>query len=223
MAEFSDSIYLQIKSRPFRFSAYLIIVAAIGVPGISPAADNGQGPSMIIAAAEEATQADALVGECKYDDAEHWMKEAAKAAKEARSDNPLERDVAGSVVGQMSVRLDEFRRQRKVWDRAAADARQFLTENRPETARSVIDQAAPPKCDSRFAELRAEIASRNAQARALVGKGDAQAQRYPRTALIYYIEALRIDPDLPGLREKLVDVERRNPGYCTSCTARVSE
>jgi hypothetical protein len=172
---------------------------------------------MIIAAAEEAAQADALIGECRYDDAEHWIKEAAKAAREARSDNPLERDVAGIAVGQMAVKLDSFQRQRKTWDRAATEVRRLLAENRLEMARMLLDQAAPPSCDPRFAGLHAEIASRTGQAAAWVSKGDEQASRYPRTAQGFYAQAQSIDPDRPGLREKLLDVERRIPGFCSDC------
>ena len=48
---------------------------------------------MVIAAAEEATHADALIGECRYDEAEHWISEAVRTARDTRSDNELVRDV----------------------------------------------------------------------------------------------------------------------------------
>src|SRR5580693_3612758 len=85
-----------------------VIVVLLALPGLSYGASNGQGPSMVIAAAEEAAQADTLIGECRYDDAEQWIKEAARIARDTRSDNPLERDVAGSAYGQMTVKLKEF-------------------------------------------------------------------------------------------------------------------
>ncbi len=177
---------------------------------------------MLIAAAEEAAQADGLIAECRYDDAEHWIREALKAARGVRSDSQLERDVAGIAVGQMAVKLDTFKRQRKTWDIAAPEVRRLLAENRPEAARTALDQAAPPACDSRFTELRAEIASRSGRAAAWVSKGDQQAVRFPKTARSYYIEAQSIDPDLPGLHEKLLDVEKRIPGFCANCAPQKS-
>jgi hypothetical protein len=175
---------------------------------------------MIIAAATEAAHADALIGECRFDDAEHWIKEAVRLAKDARSNNPLERDVAGSAVGQMNIKLDEFRERRKTWDHAAADAGRLLAENHPGRADALLKQAAVPPCDQRFVELRAEIASHSQRATELIRKGDEQAVRYPRTAHDYYTEAAAIDPDQPGLSDKLFDTERRIPGYCANCVTR---
>src|ERR1035437_1528697 len=100
-----------------------LMVVFLGLPVPSPGADSGQGPSMVIAAAEEAAHADAVIGECRYDDAEHWIQEAIRTARDTRSENALVRDVAGSAVGQMNIKLEDFRRQRKAWDRALTDAR----------------------------------------------------------------------------------------------------
>jgi hypothetical protein len=172
---------------------------------------------MIIAAAQEAAHADSLIGECKYDEAEHWIKEAARLAKDTRSDNALERDVAGSALGQMNIKLDEFRRQRKEWDRAVSDARHLLAANHLSLARQRIDQAAAPACDPRFAELRNQIASQDQRVTDLVRRGDDQARRYPRTARDFYLEAAAMDPDRPGLQQKLLDVDKRIPGYCSGC------
>ncbi len=172
---------------------------------------------MLIAAAQEAAHADSLIGECKYDDAEHWIKDAARLAKETRSDNALERDVAGSALGQMNIKLDEFRRQRKDWDHAVSDARHLLATNHPSLARQRIDQAAAPACDPRFAELRNQITSEEQQVTDLVRRGDDQAHRYPKTARDFYLEAAAMDPDRPGLQQKLLDVDRRIPGYCSGC------
>ncbi len=182
------------------------------------AADDGRGPSMIVAAAQEAAEADSLVAACRYDEAEHWMKEAAKSAREARSNNPLERDVAGIAMAQMAVRLESFQRQRKTWDTAAKEVRRLLEDNHPEMARALLDQAAPPACDTRFTQLRAEITSRTSAAEAWISKGDEQAVRYPRTARSFYSQAQTIDPDHPGLKEKLLDVQRRIPDFCTTCS-----
>ena len=175
---------------------------------------------MIIAAAEEAAHADTLIGECRFDDAEHWIKEAVRLAKDARSNNALERDVAGSALGQMNIKLEEFRRQRKIWDRAGADAGRLLAENHPGRAGALLKQAGVPVCDQRFAELRAKIASQSQRATELIRKGDDQATRYPRTAYDYYAEAAAIDPDQPGLQQKLFDTERRIPRYCANCVTR---
>ena len=191
-----------------RFRLTLLFVA---LSAIAQAADNSQGPSMLIAAAEEAAHADTMIGECRYDDAERWIKEALGAAKDARSQNSLERDVAGSAFGQMTIKLEDFRRQRKAWDRAVADARHLLDANHLELARKHLDQAGAPSCDERFTALRSEIASRSQRATDLVRQGDGQAQRYPRTAQGFYAQAQTIDPDRPGLEEKLLDVERRIP------------
>jgi hypothetical protein len=196
----------------------ILITLLLWLPVLSPAAENGQGPSMLIAAAEEAAHADVLIGECRYDDAEHWIKEAARAARDARSQNALERDVAGSALGQMTIKLDEFHRQRKAWDRALADARHLLDGNHPEMAGARLDQAAAPACDQRFSAIRSEIASHNRRVTELIRLGDGQAFRYPRTAQIYYLQARVMDPDRPGLQQKLADVERRIPGACTGCT-----
>ncbi len=172
---------------------------------------------MLIAAAEEASHADALIGECRYDEAEHWIKEAMHSAKDARSQNALERDIAGSSLGQMTVKLDEFKHQRKAWDHAATEIRRLLDANRPQQAKAVLDQVKPPACDARFTGLRSEIASRNQHAAELVRMGDAQAARYPRSAQVYYLQARMIDPDRPGLDQKLMDVQRRIPGACQGC------
>ena len=198
---------------------YLIVVLT-ALPVLSRGGDNPPGPSMLIAAAQEAAHADTLIGECRYDDAEHWIKEAARLAKETRSDNALERDIAGSALGQMNIKLDEFRRQRKDWDHAAADARHLLATNHLSLARQRIERAAAPACDLRFAELRNQIVIQEKQVTDLVRRGDDQARQYPRTARDFYLEAAAIDPDRPGLQQKLLDVDRRIPGYCSGCMSR---
>ena len=194
-----------------------LAVVLIALPGLSRAGDNPTGPSMLIAAAQEAAHADTLIAECRYDDAEHWIKEAARLAKDTRSDNALERDVAGGALGQMNIKLDEFRRQRKDWDHAVSDARHLLATNHPSLARQRIDQAAAPSCDPRFAELRNQITSEEKQVTDLVRRGDDQARSYPRSARDFYLEAAAMDPDRPGLQQKLLDVDRRIPGYCSGC------
>ena len=200
-------------------STVCLLAALTFSPG-AKAEEKGRGPSMIIAAAQEAAEADGMIAECRYDEAEHWIKEATKAAKEARSDSPLERDIAGIAVGQMAVKLESFQRQRKAWDRAATEVRRLLAENHPEAARRVLDEVEPPPCDPRFRELRSEVGTRNGQAAAWVSKGDEQAVRFPRTARSYYAQAQSIDPDWPGLREKLLDVERRIPDFCADCATK---
>jgi hypothetical protein len=182
-----------------------------------PAAGNERGPDMVIAAAEEAAHADVLAGECRFDDAEQWMQQAIRMAKDARSDDKLGRDIAGSAVGQMTIKLDEFRRQRKAWDRALADARLALSANHLDAAHASLDQAGAPSCDSRFAALRDEIESRAKQAAEWARKGDDVAARFPGAAHDYYLQAQALDPDQPGLHQKLIDVERRIPGLCTGC------
>ncbi len=166
---------------------------------------------MVIAAAEEAAHADTMIGECRFDDAEYWIKEALKTAKKSKGDNTLERDVAGSAVGQMTVKLNELQRDRKGWDRALTEARRQIDSNHIEMARATLAQSAAPACDPRFAELRNEIATRDQQAAEWVRRGDSQAIRYPRTAENYYLQAQAIDPDRPGLDLKLQNVERRIP------------
>ena len=194
-----------------------MVLLLLGLPSVTSAAASGEGPSMIIAAAQEAAHADALIGECRYDEAEHWIKEAVRSARDARSANALERDVAGSAVGQMNIKLDEFQRQRKAWDHAAADARHLLNTNHIGMARKRLDQAPAPACDERFTELRNEIANLDQRATALVRKGDDQSRRYPRTARNYYLEAVAIDADRADLQQKLLDVDQRIPGYCQGC------
>jgi hypothetical protein len=203
--------------RSYRMPRLHLIVVLIAIPGLSHGGDNPTGPSMIIAAAQEAAHADTLIGECKYDDAEHWIKEAARLAKDIRSDNALERDIAGSALGQMNIKLEEFRRQRKDWDHAASDARHLLVTRHPSLARQRIDQAAAPACDPRFAELRNQITSQEQRVTDLVRRGDDQARRYPGTARDFYLEAATMDPDRPGLQQKLLDVDKRIPGYCSGC------
>jgi tetratricopeptide (TPR) repeat protein len=187
------------------------LILLLALSAISRAADNDQGPSMVIAAAEEAAHGDTLMNECRFDDAEYWIKEALKTAKKSRGGTTLERDVAGSAVGQMTVKLNDLQRERKAWDRAATEARRQLDGNHIGMARATLDQSAAPACDPRFAELRNEIATRDQQAAEWVRKGDSQAIRYPRTAENYYLQANAIDPDRPGLQEKLQYVERRIP------------
>ena len=193
------------------------LVMFLALPAPSSAAGTDQGPAMVIAAAEEAAHADALIGECRFDDAEHWIQQAVRTAKDTRSDDRLVRDVAGSAVGQMTIKLDDLRRQRKAWDRALADVRHLLAANHLDLARARLDQAAAPVCDKRFADLRVEIARRSDRAADWVRRGDEQAARFPRTAHDYYVQAEAIDPDRPGLQPKLLDVERRIPGLCTGC------
>ncbi len=194
-----------------------LAVVLIALPGLSRGGDNPTGPSMLIVAAQDAAHADALIGECKYDEAEHWIKEAARLAKETRSDNALERDVAGSALGQMTIKLDEFKRQRKEWDRAASDAQHLLASNHLTLARQRVDQAAAPACDSRFTELRSQITSQSQRVTDLVRRGDDQARHYPGTARDFYLQAAAIDSDRPDLQQKLLDVDRRIPGYCSGC------
>jgi hypothetical protein len=193
------------------------LIVLLAIPGISQGASNGQGPSMVIAAAEEASHADTLIGACQYDDAEHWIKEAAKTARDTHGDNELERDVAGSAYGQMTVKLKEFQRQRKDWEHAAAEVRHLLDQNHLEAAFARLDAAHAPACDPRFQQLRTEIVRRSQQAAELVRQGDAQAVRSPRNADVYYLQARLIDPDRPGLLQRIQDVERRLPGACVGC------
>lgn len=203
-----------------RFPASLathFLVVLLAVPTLTQGASSAPGPSMVIAAAEEAAHADTLIGACEYDDAERWIKEAAKTARDARSNNELERDVAGSAYGQMTVKLKEFQRQRKDWDHAVIEVRHLLDENHLEAAFARLDAAHVPACDPRFIQLRTEIAGRSKQAAELVRKGDAQAVQFPRTAEVYYLQARLIDPDRPGLLQRIQDVERRAPGVCASC------
>jgi len=172
---------------------------------------------MVIAAAEEAAHADALIGECRYDDAERWIQEAARTARDTRSESPLVRDIAGSAVGRMNIKLEDFRRQRKAWDRATADARHLLAANHLDMARTRLDQVVAPTCDQRFAELRGEIENRDERATELVRKGDDELPRAPLAARDDYFQARTIDPDRPGLQQKLLDAENRIPGPCVAC------
>lgn len=201
-----------------RSSLTPLVFLLLALSAISRAADNDQGPSMVIAAAEEAAHADTMIGECRFDDAEYWIKEALKSAKKSKGDNTLERDVAGSAVGQMTVKLNDFQRQRKAWDRAVAEACKQIDSNHIGMARETLDQAHAAPCDPRFTELRNEIATRDQQAAEWVRRGDSQAIRYPRTAENYYQQALAIDADRPGLDQKLQDVQRRIPDFCATCT-----
>lgn len=172
---------------------------------------------MLIAAAEEASRADILIKECRYDEAEHWLQQAVRTARAARSDNALIRDVAGSAVGQMTVKLEDFRRQRKIWDHAVVQVRQLLNANQPDMAYTRLVQASTEACDPRFTEFRNELASRDRRAAEFVRLGDDQATRFPRTARDYYLQARAIDPARPGLQLKLLEVERRIPGLCAEC------
>lgn len=196
----------------------IIGVLLFALPALLPAAGSDKsGPAMVIAAAEEAAHADTLIGECRFDDAEHWLQEAVRTAKDARSDDKLVRDVAGSAVGQMTIKLDEFKRQRKAWDHALTDARKLLEASHLDAAHARLDQAAAPKCEQRFNVLRNEIVRRAEEAADLVRQGDAQAARFPKTAHDFYLQAQEIDPDQPGLRTRLMNVERRIPELCAGC------
>jgi len=184
---------------------------------VASAAEDG--PSMVMKAAEQVAYADSLIQDCRYDEAERWMDRALRTARDTRSDSSLVRDMAGTFVGSLEIRILEFREQRKGWDRALQEARRQFGANRLESARRLLREANAPACAPRFRELFDRIDERYARAGATVRQGDRDlSRRSAPSALRFYLQAQALDVEFPGLAERIAEAKGRVPHRCVACT-----
>lgn len=128
---------------------------------------------------------------------------ALKTLRDARIADAVQRNQAVALRARLEEQERDLKRQQTKLSNTAESARKAMTAGRLVTAAKLLESAAAPKCDARFPGLSQQLQKLNEQVDGYVERGNGAVNSAPEKAIADYTEAMRINSEFPGIREKV--------------------